>query len=157
MRALRGLLLFKLGAFAGMMAAAAYVRRTVPSRGDEESDELALVAVLDGIELKSRAGAFTGGSMLAWFGGIAVDLREAELAPDARLSLNTLFGGIAIKTPPGWRIESELKALAGGVDTPSAAADGPHAPTLTLTGTALLGGIAVGAKAIASDLDGRTP
>ncbi len=157
MRALRGLLLFKLGAFVGMMAAAAFVRRTVPSRGDEQSDELSLVAVLDGIELKSRADAFTGGSMLAWFGGIAVDLREAELAPDARLSLNTLFGGIAIKTPPGWRIESELKTLVGGVDTRSAAADDQHAPTLTLTGTALLGGIAVGAKAIGPDLDGRTP
>ncbi len=47
--------------------------------------------------------------MLAWFGGIAVDLREVELAPGARLSLHTLFGGIAIKTPPSWRVESELK------------------------------------------------
>lgn len=84
MRPLRGLLLFKLGAWVGMMAAAAFVRRAVPSHGDEESDELGLVAVLNGIELKSRARAFRGGSMLAWFGGIAVDLREVELAPGAR-------------------------------------------------------------------------
>jgi hypothetical protein len=164
MRPLRGLLLFKLGAWVGMMAAAAYVRRTVPSRGDEESDELSLVAVLDGIELKSRARAFRGGSMLAWFGGIDVDLREAELAPRARLTLNTLFGGIAIRTPPGWRIESEMKALAGGVDSRSPAQDDPDSPTLTLTGTALFGGIAVGAKADRNDplragsgVDGRTP
>ena len=164
MRPLRGLLLFKLGAWAGMMAAAAFVRRAVPSHGDEESDELGLVAVFDGIELRSRAKAFRGGSMLAWFGGIAVDLREVELAPGARLSLHTLFGGIAIKTPPGWRIESEVKAMAGGVDTRSLAEGDPHPPMLTLTGKALFGGIAVGAKADpedrprpASDLDGRTP
>ena len=147
MRPLRGLLLFKLGAWAGMMAAAALVRRAVPSHGDEESDELGLVAVFDGIELRSRAKAFRGGSMLAWFGGIAVDLREVELAPGARLSLHTLFGGIAIKTPPGWRIESEVKAMAGGVDTRSLAEGDPHPPMLTLTGKALFGGIAVGAKA----------
>jgi hypothetical protein len=146
MRPLRGLLLVKLGAWAGMMAAAAFVRRAVPSLGDEESDELSLVAVFNGVTLKSRAKAFSGGSMLAWFGGIEADLREVELAPDARLSLHTLFGGIAVKTPPGWRLESELKAFAGGVDTRTPSQDDPDAPVLSLTGTALFGGIAVGAK-----------
>jgi len=146
MRPLRGLLLFELGAWAGMMAAAAFVRRAVPSRGDEETDELGLVAVFNGIELKSRARAFSGGSMLAWFGGIEVDLREVELAPGAQLSLHTLFGGIAMTTPPNWRIESEMKALAGGIDARSPAHDDPHAATLTLTGTVLFGGVAVGAR-----------
>jgi hypothetical protein len=154
MRPLRGVLLFKLGAWAGMMAAAAFVRRAVPSQGDEESDELRLVAVFNGITLKSRAKAFTGGSMLAWYGGIEVDLREVELAADARLSLHTLFGGIAVKTPPGWRIESELKAFAGGVDARTPSQDDPNAPVLTLAGTAFLGGIAVGAKAATN---GATP
>jgi len=146
MRPLRGLLLVKLGAWAGMMAAAAFVRRAMPSLGDEESDELSLVAVFDGITLNSRAKAFTGGAMLAWFGGIEVDLREVELAPDARLSLHTLFGGIDIKTPPSWRLESTMKAVAGGVDTRTPAQDDPDAPVLTLTGTALFGGVAVGVR-----------
>jgi hypothetical protein len=108
-RLIRSLLVFKLGVWTGIAAAAAFVKRSVPSRGDEESDALALVAVFDGIELESRAKAFRGGSMFAWFGGIAVDLRKAELAPDARLSVRTLFGGIEIKTPPTWRIESASK------------------------------------------------
>jgi hypothetical protein len=152
MRPLRGLLLFSLGAWMGTMGAAAFVRRVVPSYGDEESDEVGLVAVLNGIELESRATAFTGGSMLAWFGGIAVDLRQVELAEGARLSLNTLFGGIAIRTPPSWRVESELKAVAGGVDARTPGGDDPDAPVLTVTGTALFGGIAIGARA-----DGEGP
>ncbi len=90
--------------------------------------------------------------MLAWFGGIAVDLRQVELAEDAQLSLNTLFGGIAIKTPPSWRVESELKAFAGGVDARSPGDNDPGAPVLTVTGTALFGGIAIGARA-----DGEGP
>ena len=154
MRPLRGVLLFKLGAWAGMMAAAAFVRRAVPSQGDEESDDLRLVAVFNGITLESRAKAFTGGSMLAWYGGIDVDLREVELAPGARLSLHTLFGGIAIKTPPDWRVESELKAFAGGVDTRTSSQGDPDAPALTLTGTALFGAIAVGAT---THTNGLTP
>jgi hypothetical protein len=146
MRPIRGLLLFKLGAWLGMMGAAAFVRRAVPSYGDEESDELGLVAVFNGIELTSRATALRGGSMLAWFGGISVDLREAELAPGAQLTLHTLFGGIEITTPPDWRLESEVTALAGGVDARSPASGDPDAPMLRLTGKALFGGIMVGAK-----------
>ena len=146
MRPVRGLLLYGLGAWAGMMAAAAFVRRAVPSRGDEESDEVGLVAIFDGVELDSRATAFRGGSMLAWYGGVEVDLSEADLAPGAQLSLHALFGGIAIKTPPGWRVESELKTLAGGVQTPVPAPDDPAAPVLTLTGAAVFGGIAVGSR-----------
>jgi hypothetical protein len=147
MRGLRALLIFKLGAWAGLATAAAFVKWAVPSRGDEASDELSLVAVFDGIELKSRAKAFKGGSMLAWFGGIAVDLRDAELAPGARLSAHTLFGGIALKTPPTWRVESNAKALVGGVDVRVPAQDDPDAPVLTLEGTTMFGGISVSAEA----------
>jgi len=53
----RSLLAFKLGAWVGMLTAAVFVRRAVPSQGDAESDEITLVAVLDGIDLKSRAKA----------------------------------------------------------------------------------------------------
>src|SRR5689334_471493 len=150
MAALRSLMAFKLGFWLGIAAAAAFVKQAVPSRGGEDSEELDLVAVFDGVDLRSRASAFTGGSMLAWFGGINVDLREAELAPRARLSVHTFFGGIAIRTPPTWRIESNVKVLGGGVDARTPAQDDPEAPTLILEGTAVLGGIAVGAKADAA-------
>jgi hypothetical protein len=139
-------LLFKLGFWSGMTVAALFAKRALPSHGGEDSDELALVAIFDGIELKNRSKAFTGGSMLAWWGGISVDLREAELAPDARLSVRTLFGGIAIRTPPTWRVESNVKALAGGVETRSAVEDDADAPVLTVEGMALFGGVAIGPK-----------
>jgi len=146
---LRSLFAFKLGAWVGIAIAAAFAKRAVPSRGDEQSDELALVAIFDGIDLKSRATGFRGGSMLAWFGGIAVDLRGAQLAPGARLSLRTLCGGIAVKIPPGWRVESSLTGIGGGVDTKGS--DDPEAPVLTVDGVALLGGVAVGSSGYASN------
>ena len=147
-RALRALLLFKLGFWAGMFASAALLKRAFPSRGDEESDELRLVAILDGVDLRSHARAFRGGSMFAWLGGIAVDLREVELAPDARLDLGSLFGGIAIRVPSGWKVEADVQSLGGGVAVNVPEPEDPEAPLLRLTGFSAFGGIAVGAKPV---------
>lgn len=149
---IRRLLLFKLGALVGMIAAAAFFKRVVRSRGDAESDELALVAILDGVELESRSKAFRGGSMLAWLGGIDADLTNAELAPGARLSVHALFGGIDVTIPPTWRVESDTKALMGGIDA-RGAQDDPGAPVLVLEGMAVFGGIDVGPKARATTGD----
>lgn len=145
-RFLRTLLVFKLGLYAGFAATAAIMKRSLPSRGGEEDDEVALVAIFDGIKLRNRSRSFRGGSMLAWYGGIEVDLTEAELAPGATLRLTALFGGIAVRIPAGWRVESSAKALLGGVDVRMRDADAPEAPTLTIEGIAALGGIAIGAK-----------
>jgi hypothetical protein len=147
MSLLRRLVVFKLGALAGVMAAAAVAKVVVQSRGDEESDELSLAAIYDGVELKSRARAFRGGSLLAWFGGIELDLREAQLEPGARLDAHAIFGGIGIRTPPDWRVESRATAFLGGVSLqPAPADDDPSAPLLTLTGMAIFGGIDVRRK-----------
>ena len=132
-----------LGAFAGFAAAGVLLRRAFPSVGDETSEEISLAAIFNGIELKSRAAPFRGGSMLSWFGGIAVDLREAELAPDARLRVVTALGGIAIRLPAGTRVESKAAAIAGGVEVDAPEPETDDAPRLVLDGFALLGGIAV--------------
>jgi hypothetical protein len=139
-------LLFKLGFCAGMVASAAVLKRMFPSRGDAESDEVGLVAILDGVELTSRATAFRGGSMFSWLGGIAVDLRHAELAPDAHLDVHSLFGGIAIRVPTGWRVESSVTSIGGGVAIGVPEPEAEDAPTLTIDGIAAFGGVAVGAK-----------
>jgi hypothetical protein len=52
--------------------------------------------------------------------------------------------------PPEWRVESSLTAIAGGVDVRQGA-ESSEAPTLTIDGRALFGGIAVGARAPNSD------
>jgi hypothetical protein len=142
----RALALLTAGWFAGVAAAAAFVKRAVPSRGDAESDEVALVAVYDGIDLKSQAKAFRGGSILAWYGGVQLDLSEATLAPEVHLKVHALYGGVAVRVPPGCRIESNLHALMGGVDARAPEPERPDAPTITLDGLAIFGGIAVGAR-----------
>ena len=87
--------------------------------------------------------------MFAWFGGIAVDLREARARArrrpsDAQLPLrrdrDPRPGGLA------GRVERRGRSAEASRSTcPSR--DDPDAPTLTLEGFALFGGIAVGARA----------
>lgn len=85
--------------------------------------------------------------MLAWFGGISVDLRTAQVSSDgAHLDLHALNGGIAITVPEGWRVRSTMRALAGGVDARAPEPEAAEPPTLTLDGFAVFGGVAVTAK-----------
>jgi hypothetical protein len=145
-RLFRTLIVFKLGFWAGTFASAGLLKRAFPSRGDADSDEVRLVAILNGIELKSHAQAFRGGSMFTWLGGIAVDLREAQLAPDAHLEVGSLLGGIALRVPIGWRVEADVQSLGGGVAVDVPEPEDADAPTLRISGFSAFGGIAVGAK-----------
>jgi hypothetical protein len=147
MRVLRTLGVLFVGFYAGFIAAAALLKRVLRSRGGEDSDEVALVAIFGGSELKSRAQSFRGGLMLAWYGGVAVDLREAQLGPDARLSIGALYGGVAIKVPPGWRVEHTARVFSGGVDVDVPEPDDPGAPTLVVEATVAFGGVSIKARA----------
>ena len=112
------------------------------------------MAVFDGVELRSEGKAFRGGSMLAWYGGVDADLREATLAPEARLAVTALFGGIQLAFPPSGASSRacgrrrRLRRLRLG-------SDDPDAPVLRIDGTALFGGIAVSRKRRA--VSGRRP
>jgi hypothetical protein len=142
-RLLRTVMLLFAGAVAGFAGAAAMLRGWLPSRGDATSDELALVTVFDGLELESRSTAFRGGSILAWFGGVAIDLSGVTLAPGAELDVRTAFGGVSIKVPPTWRIDATATALLGGIDVQQPDIEDPDAPTLVLRAQSLMGGVAI--------------
>lgn len=143
MRVLRSLGLLGVGLIGGLAVAAVATKRVLPSRGDSESDEVGLVAIFDGVRLESRARAFRGGSVLAWCGGVNLDLCDAELAPGARLSVGALMGGVALEVPPEWCVKTDIRAVAGGVAVAEAEGDDPDAPVLTIDGTLVMGGVAV--------------
>ena len=145
-RLLRTFLVFELGAWVGSITSAALAKRVLPSHGDEESDDLALVAILGGIELESRAKAFRGGSMIAWFGGVEVDLRKATLAPDAKLTIGALFGGVEVTVPTGWRVVHTARGFAGGMSVDVDEPEDPNAPTLILEISTAFGGVSLGSS-----------
>jgi hypothetical protein len=143
LKLIRSVLLLLAGAVAGFAGAAAFMRHAVASEGNEDSDELALVAIFNGIEMANRSATFRGGSVLAWFGGVSLDLRDATLAPGAHVDGRAMFGGVAIRVPPTWRIEAHGTAVAGGWNSAAAEPDDPEAPILVVNVVAALGGASI--------------
>lgn len=126
-------------ALAGLTA-----RLLLSSRGGPESDEIDLVGVFEGIHLRSSASAFMGGSMLALFGGIVLDLRRATLGPTgATLKVTTVFGGTSVVTPPDWRVEVDARTWIGGLDLSHDQPDDPDLPTIHIRARTYFGGFQV--------------
>lgn len=139
-------------AFNAVMALVALaLRRVIPSSGDETSDEIALAAAGNGIDLRSRATAFRGGSARAIMGGLALDLRQATLAPEGgRLEVQAIMGGVEILVPPSWSLRvNPAHVVMGGIDHPRRVMQaGPdERPVLELSMLAVMGGIEIKAKA----------
>jgi len=119
-------------------------RLLLHSRGGPDSDEVDLVTVFEGLHLRSHSSAFMGGSILALFGGIILDLRRAQLGPTgADLAVFTVFGGTGIVVPPDWRVEVDARTWLGGLDLSNQQPDLDHAPTLRIRARTLFGGLQV--------------
>ena len=105
--------------------------------------------VFGGIERRITTKDFRGGVTTAIFGGIELDLTEAEMqGPEARLEVNAIFGGIELRVPYNWQVVSRGTPVFGGfVDKTRLRNAGdsgdPNQKILILTGSAVFGGVDV--------------
>jgi hypothetical protein len=149
MRFIRNLIVLLLGLTIGGAIASALGARLAKSRltssGDAADDEFDRVAIFDGLEFASTAAALRRGSVLAWYAGGTVDLRGATLGPaGATLDLRLIFGGLEILVPPTWRVEISLLPIIGGAgDARPQGGIQADAPTLRVTGFAIVGGAGI--------------
>ncbi|MBI9066064.1 MAG: hypothetical protein JEZ09_02150 [Salinivirgaceae bacterium] len=109
--------------------------------GAEKIDE---VAIFGGGKRVITSQNLKGGNITAIFGGIELDLTEAELADDiAVLEVACIFGGTTIITKPEWDVQVQVASILGGFtdkrkmykrDT------GTQTKTLIIKGAAIFGG-----------------
>lgn len=121
--------------------------RRVPSVG---SDNFDLVGILGGSEHRVTSHTFRGGSATALFGGVDVDLREAEITdPPAIVTATALFGGVEITVPEEWVVEVDALPILGGVDDErprrpiEGEAEPKDGPDLVVNGFVAFGGISI--------------
>jgi hypothetical protein len=127
-----------------ILVVAALVKRVLPSQGDTSSTEFRRVAILGSDQFRSTAPGLRRGHLQVIMGGAELDLRGAELAPGAELHVFVKAGGAQVTVPPTWRVESTVRAMFGGVDSVSPAADpDPAAPLLTVSGLVVFGGVRI--------------
>ena len=126
------------------MIGAIVAKRQLPSSADSEADEVRIKAVFEPMNFKSTARKFKGGTIDCWYGGGAVDLREATLDPaGAHLAVRAIFGGGQIVVPDSWRVTSRVVGIGGLGDARAPIGRAEDAPHLTIEGIAVFGGFGV--------------
>ena len=102
-------------------------------------------SIFGGIEDKIIAQDFRDGEAVAILGGIDLDLRQAELSNgQATLEVTSIFGGIRLRVPRGWRVNLRNVTLFGSVEhNREQPAPEDETGELTIVGTALFGGLEV--------------
>ena len=113
-----------------------------PSVVADPSKHLDVLALLGGIQRAIGAQDFQGGSATAVMGGCEIDLSKASIEGKAVLNTFAFWGGIDIKVPPDWAVETQGVALLGGFADSSRRPD-DDSKKLILTGYALMGGVEV--------------
>jgi len=103
-----------------------------------------LVAIFSGAERKGRWLVEPQTNVVAVFGGVELDLRQAVLSQrEITINIVAIFGGVSVTVPPGVRVSNSLVAILGGCSLPPEDATDPEAPLVRLTGFAMFGGIDV--------------
>ena len=109
-----------------------------------EADEIRLSAIFEPISFRSTSTKFRGGSVECWYGGGAVDLRDAVVDPaGAQLRVRAIFGGGQILVPETWQVAARVRGIGCLADTRPQVERGPDAPHLTIEGIVVFGGFAV--------------
>ena len=118
--------------------------RSVGGRSTDTGSTVSNFTVFSGSELASHSDSFEGGSVSAVFGGVELDLRDAQLAPEAALDVFTAFGGVDISVPQGWHVEIKGFPIFGGFENATTKDKLSSAsPTLTINATVMFGGLEV--------------
>ncbi|KUO63790.1 MAG: hypothetical protein APF84_09220 [Gracilibacter sp. BRH_c7a] len=113
----------------------------------DSNDSFNALGLFSGSSVRSVSQQFQGGSATALFGGVEIDLREAQITPEqmeARVEVFAAFGGIEIIVPQGWNVIIKGIPLFGGWDnkTLSTGKD-QEAPILKLNCLVMFGGLEV--------------
>ncbi|MCL2106204.1 MAG: cell wall-active antibiotics response protein [Oscillospiraceae bacterium] len=86
-----------------------------------------------------------GGRATSVFGGIVIDLSQADFTQDIIFQVDTVFGGVDIYTPPGVLVNMSGSSVFGGCDTSGiqGRAYDPNHPKLTIRYNAVFGGLKI--------------
>ena len=104
------------------------------------------MAIFSGSERTYKDETFTGSSLVAVFGGVDIDLRNAKFTKDTVIRAFALFGGIDIKVPEDVNVMTRSGFLFGGIsdDRKSDGTKGKH--TIYIDAAGGFGGISISDK-----------
>lgn len=97
------------------------------------------IAVFSGTELNFDNVVFEGAKLVACFGGVECDLRNAIIDKDCVIHTCCVFGGIDIKVPDNVKVVNNASSIFGGIDVSKSDNSATH--TIYIDGICVFGGI----------------
>lgn len=86
-----------------------------PKKGNKD-DILDVAAVFGSVKKNLFSKTFRGGEIVTVFGGVEIDLSQADFEHKIRIESVQIFGGATLIVPPTWQIRSEAVAIFGGIE-----------------------------------------
>ncbi len=101
-------------------------------------------AILGGASRRIAASNFQGGDATAIMGGCEIDLRDcgSEGGP-AEINTFAFWGGVEIRVPSDWEVQVKGTAILGAYEDKTRTSEGEGRKVLTITGTAIMGGVEI--------------
>lgn len=110
---------------------------------EDENTNPSYTAIFSGRQIKNRSKNLESLTALAFFGGIELNLRNAEIEKDIVIDLTAIFGGVEIKLPDNVNVVLKVTPLLGGVENSVVNQDIEGRATVTLRCLAAFGGVEV--------------
>ncbi|WP_296701752.1 DUF5668 domain-containing protein [Algoriphagus sp.] len=113
--------------------------------GSSFSDTLNIDAILSGVNKRIMSKNLKGGKLTAAFGGIDLDLTQADIQGSVTIQVDVIFGGMKLIVPSHWDIRTEVSNIAAGIDDKRIYRETAIDPdkVLILKGTVLFGGLEI--------------
>jgi predicted membrane protein len=111
----------------------------------EGTEFVEAVSVFGGIKKSVLSKRFAGGEIVAFMGGIELNLSQADIQGRVKLEVTQVLGGTRLIVPAHWDVVSEMTAVLGGIEDKRVLQPGLLSPdkVLFIEGTSVLGGIEI--------------
>lgn len=112
----------------------------------DSSDYINIQSIFSGVKRNVLSKNFKGGSITCVFGGVELDLTQADITDKVVIRMEEVFGGIKMIIPADWIVQNELDGIFHGVEDKrsyrSNVAPNPN-KVLILRGSAVFAGIEI--------------
>lgn len=119
------------------------------SKGDgwnkDSSDSINGISIFSGTNIRNFSQSFKGGSAVAIFGGVDIDLREAKIGNtnQANLDVFSAFGGVDIIVPKDWNVVIKGVPIFGGWSNKTMTSSDDERPILKVNCFVVFGGMEI--------------
>ena len=119
------------------------VSNEIKKLNEKRNDGNSYCATFSGQNVNFDGEKFTGADLIAVFGGVKCDLRNAIIDSDVVINASSTFGRIEIYVPSNIKIKIKAIPIFGGVENKVNTTVDKNSPTIYINGTAVFGSVEI--------------